>query len=97
MSLWVVSILLSKIKVIAIGIIGVRENPRTLHRMFMLRKFKLPLSVNTVPASDRIIIIVRIMPIKNGFLRWLFNAALEYNNHIKKKSAAMSMRYVAIT
>jgi len=62
-------ILLSKIVVIAIGIIGVSAKPRILQKMFMLRRLMLPLLVNTVPASDSIIITVRIIPIKNGFLR----------------------------
>lgn len=66
-SLCVVKIILLKIKVIAIGIIGVRIKPRTLHTMFMLRRFKLPLLVSTVPASDKIITIVRIMESKKVF------------------------------
>ena len=59
----------SKIKVIAMGISGVREKPRTLHKMFVLRRVKIPLSAKTVPASDTMTIIVRNMPIKNGFFR----------------------------
>ena len=81
-SLCVPIILLSKIKVIAIGIIGARANPRILQRMFMLRSSVLP-PVNTVPASDRMIITVRIMPTRNGLLLSIFNEVLVHNNPIK--------------
>jgi hypothetical protein len=95
-SLWVVRILLSIIKAIKIGITGAREKPRIFDKMFMLRRLKLPPSANIVPASAIIIIIVRIMPAKNGFLRLVFSTALEYNITIRKTSAAMSIAYVAM-
>jgi hypothetical protein len=75
---------------------GVRENPRIFEKMFMLRRFKLPMLENIVPASERIIIIVRIVLAKNGFLRLIFKEVLEYNNPSRYKSAAMSIEYVAI-
>ena len=82
-NLLLVKILLSKIRVMARGIIGVRAKPRRLHRILRPRGVEFPLPVNMVPASDRITSTVRIMAITKGFLRETFNAVLEYNNPSK--------------
>ena len=65
--LYVLIILLSNISAIAMGIIGVSAKPRILHKMFIPRRFTLPLSVKIVPASDSIITTVRNIVTKNGF------------------------------
>ena len=84
-NLWVVRILLSIINAMTIGIIGAREKPRIFDIIFILRRSKLSTPANIEPASAMIIIIARIMPAKNGFLRLVFSTALEYNKPIKKQ------------
>jgi hypothetical protein len=89
-SICVLRVLMLKIAMIAIGIIGVSAKPRMLLRIFMLRRLILPLLANIVPASDKIIITVRIIPMANGFLRYMFKVVLVFNKPSKRKSAAMS-------
>ena len=79
----------------AIGIIGDRANPKTLKRIFKVRDLIFSLMVSIVPASNKITIMVSMIPNKNGFLRLLFKILLLFNNPYKKIRARISIEYVA--